>query len=169
MKLLGFAFCVLGCLGGALRTAKNRENGILALREMCAALKLMQGELSLTSTPIPALFSLLKGRTQGSAAVFFGELSEQMDRLGEDRLAELWAASVRSRCGMLAPPEREALTELGEVLGRYDPDMQALAIDRCWREMHERLQQAEKAFPDQRRLLLGLGLSAGLLLGILLL
>lgn len=160
---------VCGCFWAGCRMVNSRKERIAALRELEFALLLLRGELESRAAALPELCVFLRERTCGAARALFSGMAAQLSMLGEERFSSLWNRAVRESGTALEDREREELLGLGEVLGRYELETQLRRLEGCCTVLHQCREEAERAYPGQRRLCLGLSAAAGLLLAIVLL
>ena len=99
----------------------------------------------------------------------FARCRAKLDGLGERPLSQLWREAVAETPLELEEPERRALEELGDVLGRYDGEGQRAALARTRAELSRALGLAREKQEKQGRMYQVLGLTAGAFLAILLL
>lgn len=168
VKLIGGALIFAAFLLGALVCLRLRRQRTDTLNQLCTALDRAEGELSLRGLPLPRLFELLSKCSTGAAGFFFSELSQSMDRLGEEDFHTLWLRAAEKCLAALRQPEREEIDRLGGVLGRYGLTEQLSAIRACSAELRRALDCARQDYPRSRRLLLGMASAAGAMLIILL-
>jgi stage III sporulation protein AB len=168
-RTAGLLLLFASCLSFGLNLVGEKRRRVAALKELCEALEIMQGELSAHATPIPSLCAMLAERTRGCAAALFKALSERLEDLGEKDFSVLWCEAGEESCALLSEEDRGLLKELGMVLGRYDLDTQLMELQRCAHSLQDRLEREKRLLPGRRRLILGLSASFGALLVILLL
>ncbi len=148
---------------------QEKRTRIQTLRELCAALEIMQGELSLKDSSLPELCRTLSIHGTGKAKLLFTALLELLPLLGECSFSALWDRAVLCCKNDLNASEREALRSLGLVLGRYDTQTQIRQLRACAALLNHSMVAGEQRFPAERKLLLGLSASAGMMIATLLL
>lgn len=168
MRIAGAALILAAFVAAGLGAVGGKKRRIGVLRSLTGALERMEGELDTRVTPLPELCRLLSA-DGGQAGAFFAAVAASLDRLDRLTFSQLWREAGEACLGALEPEEREELDRLGQILGRYALPEQTAAIRACRAALRGRLEAAERAYPEQRRLSLGLGASAGLLLIIVLL
>ena len=169
LRALGVVLLVgsAGTLG--VLAAARLQRRVTALRAVLGALELAERELSFRLTPIPELFASLARRALPPAGLCFGRCLEALDRLGEAGLGELWREAVAETLTDLSPRDRETLSALGEVLGRYDGAGQREALSLARAELSRALEGAEADRDCRGRMYAALGLTAGAFCAVLLL
>ena len=166
LRLFGGVLVMLGigALGFAKIAQMNKE--VKILRGLVGALEEMEGEITFQLTPMPVVFWGLSQRMEEPLKSFFRRLSEGMEYLEEQALSTLWREEVATLS--LNQKARGILSELGEVLGRYDGEQQSRAIARTRESLSAILQHQEGEWAEKRKLYATLALTVGALVVILL-
>lgn len=159
-------FAGFGALG--LLSAGRLSGRVKALQSMTAALEQMERELTFRLASMPELLESAARAAGPPTDGFFRRCLEEMGRLGEKSLAEIWGESL-DRAGELGQPALAALRELGTVLGRYDGESQKESLAAACSELERCLQQARAERERLGRVYTALGMTAGAVLAILLL
>lgn len=165
-RLLGFVLlqvaAALFARGRIAEAAARTE----ALRGWCDMLGQLRGLLESDGSPIPALLEILSERCTGQARAFVRTLSGTMESLGGHCFRTLWQRALEENAGFLEEDAMRELSDLGAVLGRYDPATQLEALDTCRLHLRQRLDRRLGERTQETRVILGLSFSASLLLGI---
>ena len=169
LKLLGAVLLTAGAAAMGFSASAQLGRRVKSLRALLGALELADRELSFRLTPIPELLDELSRRSQSPACGFFGRCLDGLDRLGERSLGQLWEEALADWPMDLAEEDREALAELGQVLGRYDGEGQREAIALTRARLEGNLTAAEADRDGRGRLYQALGMAAGSFFVILLL
>ncbi len=167
MRLVGALLAALACLDVALLWSRSRRERINVLDGLIRAMNVIEAELGGKASPLPPLMTKLS-REDGTIGAFFAAVSDALDSLGAQPFSEIWRSAVHAHFSLLPEWERSALTELGNALGRYPLQMQREAVALCREQLREQLALARKQYGEQARLVWALALSAGVLLGIVL-
>ncbi|NCE64301.1 stage III sporulation protein AB [Pseudoflavonifractor sp. 524-17] len=168
-KLLGAALIIGGTAAMGFSAARGLAQRVSGLGAVIAALELAERELSFRLTPIPELLDELSRRAPAPAGAFFAGCLARLDRLGERSLGELWDEAIEEQPMGLAAEDREILSRLGRVLGRYDGGGQQEAVALARVRLEHNLAAAEADRDSRGRLYGALGLTAGSFFAILLL
>lgn len=167
MKLVGAALVVAGCGAMGLGAVRRLDGRVRDLRELAAGLEALQRELCWRLAPLPEALKEAAGETHGRAAQFFDQCAQGAGTLGHP-FQQIWQEGLE-RCPLqLDREDQGVLEQLGPVLGRYDADSQRQAIEGAAAGLTRRQAQAVE---DRRRLgrvYAVLGMTAGLLLVVLL-
>ena len=155
-------------LWGLLRAAELRKK-VSALSSVCAVLEQLRWEITELRTPLPELFPRLSADAPPLCRGWLQNLCDVMERQPEQRFSVLWQEALARVPGFLPEEAAEALSLLGQSLGRFDASEQGQAISRCLRTLERCGVLASDQARTGGRLCSGLGLSLGALLSILLL
>lgn len=162
--LLSAAAVLLG-FGSVVRLRRRTED----LRGLRSGLSAMERSLADRSAPLSEVLQEGAVAACGTSRDFFSFCAKGIPRLEGRPFVTLWEASLEGTPLTLELEDRRVLAELGPVLGRFDSESQTMAL----RTAVDRLErQAQEAVEQQRRLSKvygSLGISAGLLLMIILL
>lgn len=167
MKLAGALLALFGSLLAGRQYASGRRRELAGLDSLCAALTVMESELSLRASPLTVLIPLLARESGEPAAAFFSLLADGMGALGERSFRELWQESAFRSLSALREPELRAVLDLGTALGRYALEQQTEAIRHCRSLLASRKEVAGSRLGDDLRLSWGLSASLGILLWLL--
>jgi stage III sporulation protein AB len=139
------------------------------LRGMVAALEAMRHVLVARLEPLDGMLDAAVQGTSGRPKELFQFCRAGLDRLDGSPFQPLWTAALEASSLRLEECDLGALYPLGGILGRYDMERQADALEHTVRQLEQQLVEAA----DQRRRLGkvygALGASAGLFLVIILL
>ena len=168
LRLAGAALLTAGAWALGFGAAAQLRRRAAALRAMEGALELAERELSFRLTPIPELLEGLSQRSRPPASAFFARCLAGLDRLGEQTLGQIWDEALSSCPTDLRQEDRDILSELGQVLGRYDGEGQRKAVAQTERRLAHQLEAAEEERDRLGRVYQALGLTVGGFFAILL-
>ena len=168
LRVVGAVLLIGGTafLGFSAAAALGRR--VRTLRALLGVLELMEREISFRLTPMPDLLEELARRARPPLRELFMRCREGVNRLGEKDLGQLWRDALEQIPLGLEGEELGFLSELGDVLGRYDGEGQRAALERCRGQLSETLRRAEAERVQQGRMYGVLGLTAGAFLEIML-
>lgn len=169
LNWLGILLLITGGTMTGSAAAARLKNRVQVLSAMLAALEVMKGEICTLLTPLPEAVTRLAGMEQMEVHPLFRRLEELLPGLGEQSFSALWDRAVVESGLPFSAEEQTCLLQLGESLGRFDAQAQAVAISRCMDMLEQHLSDARMKAAGDGRLYQGLGLSGGLMLAILLL
>ena len=170
MKLCGALLILLSSLAAALSLLgeeRKKQRSLAALRQ---GLLTLRGAIAERQTPLPEAFRTLAGEAEDKTVrAFFTVLTRNMESLGERSFSALWHDAAAESLGPLGGETAERLAALGGQLGGSELERQCAALDKCAEELEGQLAQAAARRAERRRMTLGLSLSLGSFLIILLL
>ena len=168
MKLIGFILITLSsALCGFCYTSGRREHAE-SLASFCLMLEMLHAEIKDKLCPIPELSKSLSNKINGSAGNFLSLLSLNLAFLGEKNFEGIWCESLCAAAPELNDSEYESVAGLGKTLGKYDAQTQAEAISEVLASLRDSYTQVCAELPQINRLSMGVSVSAGALLAILL-
>ena len=169
VKAVGAMLVVSCCTLLGLAAAGRSALRLRSLRSLLGALDLMKAELESLLPPLPELMLDLRLRAEQPASEFFSRVSWLTEK---KRLPfrDAWEQAVEETEALcLRPEEAKALAALGAVLGRYDAETQAGALQGAKQRLTLFRELEEKDRTRKNRLSAALGAGAGITLAILLL
>lgn len=166
MKLLGAVMIIFGALCTGISYVESRKDLITKLDALASALRQLGAEMENSVSPLQELLEKQGMQSRGTVRLFFSSAADSMESLGEREFCEIWAECARKFIA-----DRQAireLTELGGILGRYSLERQCKAIEHCAVMLEEYRNRLSLELQQTGRLALGLPVSAGALMIILL-
>lgn len=168
MKLLGLALIMASSAVFGITFTGLKQERINELQSFSLLLEFIRAELSTNSRPLPELLDRIVQKLEWSAAEFIKVLILNLSTLGEKDFDTLWRESIKVSVVSLNENEVDALSMLGSVLGKYDIDMQITALDEVLVLLKESEREESLQLPQAKRLNMGVSLSFGALLSIML-
>lgn len=165
MRLMGAALLTVAGLLAGLSTAGELRRTALRRARLCRLLEGMGFELGRFQTPLPELFEILAGQTEGEARRLCLRVRERMPELGRTPFSVIWAETLAA----LPEGERRLLAPLGAVLGRYGTEELLTALETCRRDMVQAAGEANRRARENSRVYIGLCTAGGMMLGVVLL
>ena len=165
-KWIGAILIVVGCGGFGFSIAAMQLREERTLRQLIAALDYMECELQYRLTPLPELCRQAGSDARGCIRDLFLCLAEELDtQIAPDVDSCMSAAMGRVR--EIPTRTREALTLLGQTLGRFDLPGQLKGLDAVRATCRRRLEELTTNKEPRLRSYQTLGLCAGAALAIL--
>lgn len=158
--LFTLAWTLAGCGAAARLRARART-----VSELCRMVELLRFELARFAPPMPELFSYLARTAPGAGGKISQTLADSLDRLGDEEFSALWERALDGLSG----PEREAMTALGRVLGRYGAQEELAAADVCRERLTALSSETERTAKERGRLYVGLSAAVGAVASVLML
>lgn len=161
MRPFGAALLAAAGLWCGLRSVSQLRRQEALDRELCLLLTRLRWELERFRTPLPELFTALSAELTGPTGTLCRSLGEGLASGRE--LPPLWREGI----GAFPAPEREILSALGPVLGRYGGAEQTDALASALDAMERLRMERRASLPERSRVRLGLWAGAGLLLAVI--
>lgn len=165
---IGVGLVVLCCtLLGRVSVGQSKQR-TQALTGLIEGLELMRAELLAALTPMPELLGILGMRCREPAAELFRLTAQGL--FGEKSFREAWEGALAD-CEQLCllQEERRTLSALGNILGKYEAEVQADAIERTKQKLELFRSLEEKDRMQKNRVSTAIGAGAGVTLAVLLL
>ena len=170
LRLAGVVLLMAGAAGLGLGAAGQLRRRVESLRTLTGALEQAERELSFRLTPMPELMERLARQAGEPARFLFAHCRDHLWELGEKSFGELWREALEGESDLLlGDREREVLSGLGDVLGRYDAAGQREALQAAGAELERCLRRAEEDRDRLGRVYTALGLGSGAMLVLILL
>lgn len=169
LKLVGAILLMASAAGIGLGAASQLRARVSALRALVEGLESLEREMSFRLSSMPELMDCLAKQTQPPAAYLFAYCRDHMEELGEKRFGQIWKEALEENPDLLLEQaEQQILSNVGEVLGRYDAGEQRRALHSASAELEQCLLRAEEERLRLGRVYTALGLGSGAMLVILL-
>ncbi len=163
MKAAGATLIILACTWYGLIKASRLGARAKCLAAFLESLRFIQAELSSTAPPLPDLFSRLADTARPRVRGFYRQLSKSMEGIGEISFSQIWLQALESEGACLTDFQRSELMRPGAMLGRYDYQEQAAALQSCLARLEPELRKANRKAAEGLRLYTGLGLVGGIM------
>lgn len=163
IRLVGLVLIWGGCALWGIIEGQRLSRSVRVLENVGWALEVLERELALNRTAIPELMERLAQRGEG-AALFSVCRSVMETGVG---FAQAWTVALEE--SELKGEERELLSGLSQVLGRYDAQGQGQALRHLRQEVEQRTIQHRKEARAMGRVYRTLGVTAGGFLSLMLL
>ncbi len=169
MKAIGIEAIFSAFFFFSIILIRRKKAEIDCLSELVRGMELMRAELGTRLTPMPELMHMLGDRCNGTVGSFFSAVCSALPLLEENEFSRLWNMAAETYLNGLSKKELDTVKKAGTVLGRYELTEQLAVIDSCRAELKNQEDKLRAAYPESRRLALGLCAAAGSFLIILLL
>lgn len=168
IRLIGSVLLAGGSAALGFGAVRRLDGRVRDLRGLEAGVEILQRELGWRLAPLPdALVRTAEG-TAGRAAQFFQSCAQEALYLNGRSFQQIWRETAESSKMRLEREDMELLEQLGAVLGRYDGDSQRQALEAAGARLAQRRAGAVEQRGRLGKVYSVLGISAGLLLVILL-
>lgn len=157
IRLVGLALVWGGCALWGAKRARRVRGCVHVLEDMGWALEVLERELTLNRTGVPELLEQLAQQGKGGCAAIFSCCAAGM-KVGVG-FAPAWRAALEQ--SELVGEDRQLLSGLSAVLGRYDAMGQGQALEHLRREVERRCSRQREQARVMGRVYTSLGLTAG--------
>ena len=168
MKLLGLTLIVISSGLGGINYVSARKDRLAELDSFISMLELIKAELVSNQSPLPVILHKISENICGKASDFAKLMLLNLSVLGEKGFDRIWTESLRACEPSFSNEEQQAIMKLGAILGKYEIKFQSQAIDESLWLLKKHEESCSAAYPQVKRLSLGLSVSAGLMLAIIL-
>ena len=164
IHILGSAVITVGCGVFGMIKARELRCAVCEITDVMHAVRIIRAELALHMTPIYDLCEIVSQRIGGEIGCLF----ETCSAYTSDRpFSEQWYEAV-SVCRLTAGKRlQEELSHLGDFFGRYDAEEQLASFDLMYSRLSHLQSEAEARYEKNGKLYRSVGISVGLMLGIL--
>lgn len=166
-KWLGAILIITGCGSVGFSMANSCRKKEKMLKHLIQTLQCMENELRYRLTPLPELCRLAGKKLGGTPGGVFLNLARELDWQMEPDVSSCMSEAIR-KGGNLPYEIRRHLTQLGDILGRYDLTGQLLGLQAVCEDCERELQHLRAEKDIRMRSYQTLGLCAGAALAILL-
>ena len=167
MRAAGVLLLFISAAAAGVFRAREYRKQVKLLTALCAVLTAFKSEIVTRRTPV---FAALETACVGGELEFFAErlktIRDSTDTV--QSFAAIWAQAAGDCLTALPDDCFEAVLVLGGILGRYDADMQAEAIDRCLGKLTQSSEEHGAKLKDRERLCIALSSGIGLIAAIVL-
>lgn len=168
MRWIGALFVFLGCGSFGFSMAATHKKEEKALRQIISAIGYMECEMQYRLTPLPQLMRQASQQISGLGRELFSALASELEnQVSPDVCCCMEALLYKHKD--VPPRTREALSMLGQGLGRFDLPGQLKELDSVASLCERHLKALENNRDVRLRSYQTLGLCAGAVLAILLL
>ncbi len=168
MKSIGAAIVLLSSFSLGLLNSRLQRQRLFCLREMMQALDLLSSELRTHCPPLGDLLRWTEAHTSGQASVFFATVVNSLSELGVKSFDEIWQNAVVYKLLCLNLEDKRELLTLGSQLGRMELNCQLKALERCHDILNLSRERLETQYREERSIRIGIPVSLGFLITILL-
>ena len=168
IRLVGAALLTGGATALGFGAVRHLDRRVQDLNQMSAGLAVIQREMAWRITPLPELLTRAAGETKGSVSDFFRLCSVGARHLNGRPFCRIWQQGLEAAELRIEPADREAVEQLGGILGRYDGESQQRALEQARARLEEQRKQAVDQRSRMGKVYGTLGMTAGVFLMILL-
>ena len=170
-KLCGILLLRTGCVGFAYSLCREKQRKILLLKEFKYLYARMQNEMQYAKDPFPALFLRLSENVSEPLSGMLQRISRQMSPSQSIGFEEVWqkeAALVLKEYALDELPKNTIL-RFPAFMSLWECGGQVKALQRQIDELEHMIAELESEEKSKRKMIMSLGVAAGLFLTIILL
>lgn len=170
VRIAGCILAVIGCAGFAGNICIDGAERLALLKKVKSIYESMQYYISYQKATIPETLRKLAEKEKEPFGEAFVQIDERVCVKGED-LPSAWKSSMEKALETLplTKAERKLVMDFPESLGFMEENAQAGALDELLREINLRIEELEKEQKSKNKMIMSLGVAAGVLISILLL
>lgn len=170
MKTAGMWIMAAAVMGLGLAAAEAAAEHYRAMKQAAHVLALMAEEIRCSHAPFYQVFRNISERVDVPWKEFLKGMAEELDAFSGKRFHQIWEDGVDGlpkNCGLDAS-DREEIKLLGKGLGYLDAQVQMDAIRNFLVSWEQRTEDVRSDLKNKQRMYRCLGVSAGLVILILL-
>lgn len=170
-KLFGAFFLAVGAAGFSLCICRDLRRRLVLLKEVKYMYQLIQNEIRYSALPMPQIFENISDKIKAPLGDMLKSISRRMQHSQGGILSEIWQQEA-TLCLSDVPftkRQKEGLLRFPECMGMIDGEGQAKALQHRIEELDGWITGQEKEADEKSRVIMSLGIGAGLLLIIVLL
>ena len=167
LHLIGGLCVIAGSAAIGLQLVAQRRRRLEEGRQMHAACRLLERELSCREPDLSELLETAARQSGGPVEAFFTGCRSQLEELGNRPFSSIWKDNLSQAGLSLRRQEQELLAGLGTILGRYDRTVQCRALNRVAAELEEQLREEGSEAQKRAKLYMTLSIAGGMLLVVL--
>lgn len=168
IKIIGCILVITSSAGIGLYFSCVLKERIEELTELKKILILLRGNIRYANTPLAEALYSISIRHNGEFKSFLSWVSEQMEKMQGETIADIWKRGVEQKLkGLsLTKKDKESLIGFGNNLGYLDKDMQLGTIDMYVATLETEIEEASRTVKEKTYLYNSLGVMAGIFLTI---
>ncbi len=170
LKIAGIIFLLAGAVGFSYSLCNDRKKQLQLLKEVRYFYQLMQGEMQYTRMPLPLIFKNLSQSLSEPLGSIVLKIGEEITPEQENDFSNVWESQIRKglRESPLTKEQKKSLLRFPEFMSLADCDGQTTALQRQITELDGWIGQLEEEAKSKNKVIMSLGIAAGMFLVILL-
>lgn len=164
LKLLGVLLVWGGCTLCGARACAALGRRVRTLEEIGQGLEVMEREIALNATALPELLEQMEQKESGTGGALFCRCRAELVK--GNSFADSWTSALDSSC--LSRRDKQLLSGLSGLLGRYDAAGQVQALSRLHADWDEHIAVMRRQAGNLGRVYGVLGMTAGGFVSLLL-
>lgn len=171
IKLAGAALLFFGTAGFSFSICREQRERLRLLKNLKYMYQLLQNEICYTGLPLPEIFRSISEKLEAPLKEALLEVSQSMTWEQGKSFQEVWESKI-SIClkGLpLTEIQKELLLKFPECTGISEREGQAKMLERYVRETDRYILQLETEEKSRNKVIMSLGIAAGIFIIIILL
>lgn len=171
VKLIGVFLLIGGTSGFAFCLCREQKSRLRLLKDMKYMYQLLQNEIRYTGLPLPEIFKSIAEKLKDPLGSALIRVSESMAWERGESFSRVWEEEMEK--GLLGMPltdrQKSLLLRFPESTGLSQAEGQAKVMQRQIEELDRWIAQLEQEEKSKNKVIMSLGIAAGIFLSILLL
>lgn len=170
-KLSGAVLLLLGTAGFSWSLCRERKKRLIFLKNMREMYLLLQSEICYTALPLPEIFKIVGEKMPPPFGSALFSVSRRMAFERGEEFKGVWESEIESCLDgiPLTKQQKELLLKFPECLGVNESKGQANALEKYKTELDRLILQMEEEEKSKNKVIMSLGIAAGLFMVIILL
>lgn len=171
IKFVGCILLLTGAVGYAYSLCREKRMQIKQLLQIQYFYRLLQGEILYSGLPLPDILLLVAESVEEPFGSAFSEIGRNVTLQQEESFDSVWKQYLKKALSesRLSRRQKESILRLPESLQLCDRQGQAKALQRQIEEMDKMIRPLEEEARNKNKVIMSLGIAAGVFLTILLL
>lgn len=169
-RIAGCILAVIGCAGFAGNICMDAAKRLALLKKVRGIYENMKYYIAYQKATIPETLRILAEKGSEPFAEAFGEIDIRVCEMGEN-LPAAWKQCMEKVLDTLplTRKEKKLIMDFPSSLGFMEENAQAGALDELLREIDLHIEEMEKEQKNKNKMIMSLGVAAGIFISILLL
>lgn len=169
VRLIPALLCIVSAGGLGFLKGQRMRKRIRMLEKLARMLDHMARELEFGREPLPQIFGKLSRKNAGQLQLFLQAVSKEL-AVEDVSMGDIFSRNIRRYMegGDLSGDDLKRLYGFGSELGYPDRQLQIHTVEIYRQEISALVEELKKQYPQSCRLFRTLGMTAGILLAVLL-
>ena len=168
MNFIGAMLIFAGCTAAGIMKARSLGELDRCYTSLISAFTLLKSEICSRAEALDAALRICSGAASGDAEKFLQAVEAGFACLGEKSFRDIWSGAADSCLGGMPVRPLSAVKAIGGSLGRYDAAMQCTSLERCINDIAAEQKALRETLNENKRMCVGIGGAAGLIIAIVL-
>lgn len=170
IRLAGVLLLIGGAFGLSYSICKEQRKALFLLKELRYLYQLMQSEILYTGIPLPEIFIALSENLAEPVGSALREVGERMTLSEEEDFAVIWKKTMKAALdqSVLTNRQKESVLRLPEQMTFSAGSGQEVVLQRQIEELDKWILQTEEEEKNKNKVIMSLGIAAGIFLVIVL-